>query len=169
MAEKAIDLDRLIYEGAIKLEITSGVPTWEVSPNIIHQETIDLIRASIEPAKGNKNSEKECGCFHYSDIHNRSKDGSLKRPDIAIFGEKPPKQDAITMIPQAIIEVVSPGYEYKDIALNPQFYLAQDTDDVVIVDPRSEAVTHYYASEVTNHRAPVMIDLQWGCRCTIPD
>lgn len=169
--QKTIDLDRLIYDGAIKLEITSGVPTWEASPNIIHQETIDLIRATIALYQGSENNEENegCGCFHYSDILIRFKDGSLKRPDIALFCTKPPRQEeAITMIPQAVIEVISPGYEYKDVSLNPQFYLAQDVEDVVIVDPRSGAVTHYRTTEVVNHHAPVTIDLQCGCRCTIP-
>ncbi|MFL5733895.1 MAG: Uma2 family endonuclease [Chloroflexia bacterium] len=67
-----------------------------------------------------------------------------------------------------LIEIISPGYEYKDLALNPQFYLAQDVLDVVIVDPRSKAVTHYRTSQVTSHVAPVTIDLQCGCTCTIP-
>ncbi len=163
---KAIDLDRLIYDGAIRLEITAGVPTWEASPNIIHQEIIDLIRASIEPMP---DSDVECGCFHFSDILIRFKDGSLKRPDIAIFCTKPPRQEeAQTMTPQAVIEVVSPGYEYKDLQINPQFYLAQGVEDVVIVDPRSGAVTHYRKAGVANHYALVAIELLCRCRCTIP-
>src|SRR5438105_6255736 len=117
------DLDQLINDGAIRLEITGGIPTWEAFPGLRHQETIDLIRASIKPRP---DSTTGCSCVHFSDILIRFKDGSLKGPDIAIFCKKPPSQDeALTIIPEAVIEIVSPGYEYKDLSLNPQFYLAQ--------------------------------------------
>ena len=161
------DLDRLIYDGAIKLEITGGVPTWEVAPSSRHQRAIDVIRASIKPAH---NSDKGCECAHLSDIYIRFLDGSLKRPDIAIFCTEPPDQDeALTVIPQAVVEVISPGYEYKDIALNPNFYLAQGVQDVVIVDPRSGVVTHYRTTQVSNLRAPVTLELLCGCVCVIPE
>ncbi|HEX9989425.1 MAG TPA: Uma2 family endonuclease [Chloroflexia bacterium] len=161
------DLDRLIYDGAIKLEITRGIPTWEAFPGIRHQETIDLIRASIKPQP---DSTTGCACAHYSDVLIRFQDGSLKRPDIAIFCARPPRQDeALTMIPQAVIEVVSPGYEYKDLSLNPQFYMAQGVLDVVIVDPRSGVVTHYRTTQVSNLRAPVTLELLCGCVCVIPE
>jgi Uma2 family endonuclease len=161
------DLDQLLREGAIRLEITSGIPTWEASPGSRHQRTIDRIRASIEPIE---DSDRECQCAHLSDVLIRFQDGSLKRPDIAIFCAEPPDQDeALTLIPQAVIEIISPGYEYKDLSLNPQFYLAQGLLDVVIVDPRSGVVTHYRTTQVDNHHAPVRLDLQCGCRCTIPE
>lgn len=161
-----IELEQLLGAGAIKLEITGGVPTWEVSPSIGHQRALTRIGASIEPLA---ESAKGCACVHYSDVYIRFKDGSLKRPDIAIFCEEPPNTyEALTVIPQAVIEVISPGYEFKDIALNPQFYLAQDVSDVVVVDPRSGIVTHYRTTGVSVLNAPVTIDLLCGCRCTIP-
>ncbi len=43
------DLDQLLREGAVHLEITGGIPTWEAFPGLRHQRTIDRIRASIEP------------------------------------------------------------------------------------------------------------------------
>ena len=165
VSTKIIDLDQLLREGAIQLEITGGVPTWEASPGSRHQRVIDRIRASIKPLPG---SDKGCECAHLSDVLISFKDGSLKRPDIAIFCTEPPEQDeALTAIPQAVIEIISPGYEYKDLALNPQFYLAQDIQDVVIVDPRSKAVTHYRTTDVVNYRAPITIELQCGCSCDI--
>src|SRR4051794_20244047 len=92
------DLDLLLREGAVKLEITGGVPTWEASPGSRHQWVIDRIRASIKPASDGKT---ECECAHLSDVLIRFKDGSLKRPDIAIFCSMPPIQDeALTVIPQ---------------------------------------------------------------------
>lgn len=169
LSPKIPDLDQLINDGAIRLEITGGIPTWEAFPGLRHQETIDLIRASIKPISDSTTSTTECSCIHFSDVLIRFKDGSLKRPDIAIFCTRPPRQDeALTMLPEAVIEVVSPGYEYKDLSLNPQFYLAQGLLDVVIVDPRSWVVTHYTTTQVTNYRAPIVLKLQCGCHCTVP-
>jgi Uma2 family endonuclease len=161
------DLDRLIYDGAIKLEITGGIPTWEVSPSSRHQRRVFRIQTSIKPLP---DSGKGCECAHLSDVYIRFPDGSLKRPDIAIFCVEPPDQDeALSVIPQAVIEVISPGYEYKDLSLNPQFYLAQGVLDVVIVDPRSGVITHYRTTQVSNLRAPITLELLCGCVCVIPE
>jgi len=160
------ELEQLLGASAIKLEITGGVPTWEVSPSIGHQRVLSRISSSIEALP---DSNKGCACAHYSDIYIRFKDGSLKRPDLAIFCEEPPNTyEALAVVPQAVIEVISPGYEFKDIALNPQFYLAQDVNDVIVVDPRSGTVTHYRTTGVSVLHSPVTIDLLCGCRCTIP-
>jgi Uma2 family endonuclease len=161
------DLDQLLREGAIRLEITAGVPTWEAFPGSRHQRVIDRVRASIEPIPEGDTAEA-CACAHLSDVLIRFQDGSLKRPDIAIFCEEPPEQDdALTVIPQAVVEIISPGYEYKDLTLNPQFYLAHGVRDVVIVDPRSGVVMHYRADQVAHYHQPVTIDFQCGCRCQI--
>ena len=53
-------------------------------------------------------------------------DGSLKRPDISIFCREPDEQDdAVTLVPEAVIEVVSKGYEAKDLQIAPDFYLSR--------------------------------------------
>jgi len=163
---KTPDLDQLLSEGAVKLEITAGIPTWEASPGSRHQRMVYRIQTSIGPSP---ESDVGCECAHLSDVNIRFKDGSIKRPDIAIFCEEPPDQDeALTLLPRAVVEVISPGYEYKDISLNPQFYLAQGLDDVLIVDPRAGVVTHYTITGVTTHHTPVTIDLQCGCQCMVP-
>ena len=162
----ATDLDELIHAGAVKLEITSGVPTWEAAPGTRHQRLLFRIQTSIRPLP---ESDTGCACAHLSDVYIRFPDGSLKRPDIAVFCAEPPDQDeALTMVPQAVIEIVSPGYEYKDLELNPRFYLAQGVGDVVIVDPLAPDVTHYRAGEVAHHRRPVTLSLLCGCTCSIP-
>jgi len=160
------DLDELIYYGAIKLEITAGIPTWEVAPGTRHQKIIYLIQQSIDRVRENN---KVCACVHYADVNIQFPDGSLKRPDIAIFCEEPPLQDeALTVLPKAVIEVINPGYEYKDVVLNPKFYLGQGLEDVVVVDSRTGGVTHYRATGVNTYNAPVTIELQCGCQCTVP-
>lgn len=160
------DLERLAYEGAVKLEITGGIPTWEAFPGIRHQAMVYLIQTSIAPLPDHAG---DCACAHYSDIDLRFPDGSIKRPDISIFCTRPPMTDeAVTIIPDAVVEVISPGYEYKDLELNPRFYLAQGVKDLVVVDPRSGVVTHYHAGDATSLQAPVTIELQCGCKCMVP-
>jgi Uma2 family endonuclease len=160
------DLDQLLREGAVKLEITAGIPTWELSPSSRHQWMVFQIQSSIGPSS---DSGEACECAHLSDVYIRFNDGSLKRPDIAIFCAPPPIQDeALTVIPQAVVEVISPDYEYKDVVLNPQFYLAQGVNDVLIVDPRAGLVTHYRTTGVTTGHAPITVELQCGCRCSVP-
>lgn len=163
---KLSDLDQLVREGAVRLEITGGIPTWEASPSSRHQLVIDRIRASIAPLT---DEDGRCECAHLSDVTIQFSDGSLKRPDIAIFCVEPPEQDeALTVIPQAVIEIISPGYEYKDIALNPHFYLSQGVEDVVVVEPRTGAVTHHQATAVASYHSPVRLELLSGCICLIP-
>lgn len=166
LTRNGLDLDQLLDARAVKLEITGGIPTWEASPSLRHQWMVRLVERSIRPSL---EAEGACACISVADVLIRFKDGSLKRPDISIFCALPPLQDeALAVVPQAIIEVISPGYEYKDVELNPQFYLAQGIDDVLIVDPRSGAVTHYRMAEANKYHAPVTIDLQCGCQCTVP-
>src|SRR5947207_13883260 len=94
---ETLDLDQLLREGAVKLEITGGVPTWEVSPSARHQRMVYRIQTSIKPLS---ESGTGCECAHLSDVSIRFADGSLKRPDIAIFCTQPPDQDeALTIIP----------------------------------------------------------------------
>ncbi|HET9464640.1 MAG TPA: Uma2 family endonuclease [Gemmatimonadales bacterium] len=160
-------IDQLLEGGAVKLEITRGIPTWEAFPGLRHQVAIDLIRASIKPVDRGGDSERECA--HFSDVLISFRDGSLKRPDIAIFCTRPPIQDeALTQVPAAVVEVISPGYEYKDLELNPQFYPAEGVEDVIIVDPRAGLVTHHNSSGATTEHAPVTLTLNCGCQCTVP-
>lgn len=162
-----IDVDQLLRDGMIRLEVTGGVPTWEASPGPRHQMSIDSIRTSIEPLPQRQSA---CDCTHLSDVSIRFPDGSYKRPDIAIFCDRLPIQDeALTVLPCAVIEIISPGYEHKDISLNPPFYLSQGLLDVVTVEPRTGEVKHYFGGRVAEYSAPVQLELQCGCRCAVPD
>ncbi|MEI7646281.1 MAG: Uma2 family endonuclease [Chloroflexales bacterium] len=99
----------------------------------------------------------------------RFPDGSLKRPDIAIFCTPPPMQDdALTLLPVAVIEIISLGYEYKDVTLNPPFYLGHQLQDVVVVDPHAQRVTHYTQTGVQTQPTPAALHLTCGCQCQIP-
>ncbi len=160
------DLEALLRIGAIKLERTAGIPTWEAQPGSRHQMVVDRIRASIAPRS---DDSQRCDCCHLADVAIRFPDGSLKRPDIAIFCTPPPVQDtALTVVPVAVIEVISLGYEYKDIVLNPPFYLGHGLRDVVVVDPHAQRVTHYTLTGVQTLVTPATLLLDCGCRCDIP-
>jgi Uma2 family endonuclease len=95
-------------------------------------------------------------------------DRSLKRPDVAIFCREPDEQeDAITLIPEAVIEVVSKGYEAKDLEIGPPFYLSRGVKDVIVFDPTSLLVLHARRDGTTRQVSPQVIDLECGCTVTV--
>ena len=167
-ADIAAELDRLTRQASsqIKLEITGGVHTWRLLPSLRHQKLIDRIRASIEPlAQGGEG----CGCYHLTDPSLLFPDGSFKRPDIAIFCTEPPDIDeAWEQVPEAVIEIVSPGYEEKDLSINPPWYLSMGVRDVLVVEPRAGELRHFrHGAPVATMRTPVAVELLCGCRCVI--
>lgn len=165
-APNSDELSELLRIGAIKLERTAGIPTWEAQPGSRHHMIVDRIRASIAPLADRSSA---CMCCHLADVVIRFPDGSLKRPDIAVFCEPPPAQDtALTVLPVAVIEVISAGYEYKDVVLNPPFYLGHGLRDVVIVDPHAQRVTHYTPTGAATCPSPTTLNLKCGCCCAIP-
>src|SRR4029453_15978225 len=101
---------------------------------------VDRIRATIKPQDAAR-----CACVHAADVYIQFPDGSLKRPDISIFCREPDdkeQEEAITLVPEAVIEVVSKGYEAKDLEIGPRFYLSQGVKDVVVFDPTTLLVLH---------------------------
>ena len=164
----ATDLDWLTQnaDGQIKLEITGGIRTWRLLPSIRHQKLIDRIRAGIGPLALHHDG---CGCYHVADVSLLFPDGSFKRPDISLFCVEPPDIDeSWEQVPEAVIEVVSLGYEEKDLSINPPWYLAQGVKDVLVVDPRDQTVRHFrHGAPPTLHRMPYEAALLCGCRCTV--
>jgi len=155
-------------ELGIRLEIVGGLPIWEPYPVYKHQKAIDRIRATIAPAAGTRGQTTACGCIHTADVYVNFPDGSLKRPDIAIFCREPAETDeAITLVPEAVIEVISKGYEAKDLEIGPRFYLSQGVKDVVVLDPDTLVVLHVRRDRATRLVSPVAIDLECGCHCVV--
>ncbi|PDV97974.1 Uma2 family endonuclease [Candidatus Chloroploca asiatica] len=153
----------------VRLEYVRGRMKWETSPASRHQKALQRIERSLRPIPGQAGG---CGCFALADtlIRFGDPDGSLKRPDLAIFCTEPPDSDeALTMIPAAVVEVLSVGYEEKDLGVDgAPFYLAYGVQDVLIVDPRTGVVYHDTPDHERHvHNAPVTIDLRCGCRVTI--
>lgn len=158
------DIQRLAYQG-VRLEITGGVPTWEAQPGALHNGVVDDIRQSLTR---HNPADAACGCHHIADTYIEFAPSLLRRPDIAIFCAKPPRPDgAISgLIPGAIIEVLSAGYEQKDrdaVAL----YLASGVQDVLLVDPRRRTLEWHRHAELRQLLAlPTTCELQMGC--TLP-
>ncbi len=150
-------------ELGIRLEVVSGLPIWEAHPVWKHQKAIDSIRATIAVRAG-----ASCACVHASDVYVQFQDGSLKRPDIAIFCREPDEaEDAILLVPEAVIEVVSKGYEAKDLEIGPPFYLSQGVKDVIIFDPTSLLVLHARRNKTVRLTSPQALSLECGCDVTV--
>jgi Uma2 family endonuclease len=156
-------------ELGIRLEIVAGLPIWEPHPLYRHQKAIDRIRATI--SKDTSSSDPQaarCECVNIADVYISFPDGSLKRPDISIFRQEPPEEDeAIKVVPEAVIEIVSKGYEAKDLEIGPHFYLSQGVKDVVVFDPYTLLVLHVRRDGTTRQVSPVDIVLECGCRCIV--
>lgn len=163
MESKFLRADEL----GIRLEIVAGLPIWEASPLYRHQKAIDRIRATIQRSASGPD-KNPCDCVHIADVYVSFPDGSLKRPDIAIFCTEPPEDDeAITLVPKAVIEIISKGYEAKDLEIGPHFYLSQGVKDVVVFDPYTLLVLHARRDRTTRQVSPVEITLECGCRCVV--
>jgi Uma2 family endonuclease len=155
-------------ELGIRLEIVAGLPIWEPHPLYRHQRAVDRIRTTIQRGSPSDPQARRCACVHISDVYVSFPDGSLKRPDIAIFCQEPTEEDeAIKLVPEAVIEIVSKGYEAKDLEIGPHFYLSQGVKDVIVFDPYTLLVLHVRRNEVTRQVSPVEITLECGCKCIV--
>jgi Uma2 family endonuclease len=156
----------LIADNAgVRLEIINGLPIWEALPNLTHQETIDRIRQTfIVSDKLNG----DCSCLHYADLHIKFPDGSDKRPDISIFCRRPAEtESAVTEVPEAVIEIISKGYEKKDLELGPPFYLSQGVEDVIVYNPYTGAIRHFDTAGARNYQSPTTLTMHCGCQVTL--
>ena len=77
------------------------------------------------------------------------------------------EEEAIKLVPEAVIEVISRGYEAKDLEIGPEFYLSQGVKDVVVFNPYTLVVLHVRRDEAVRHVSPVDLKLLCGCRCTV--
>jgi Uma2 family endonuclease len=148
----------------IRLEIVGGLPIWEASPVWRHQKAIDSIRATINPV----NHADACSCVHAADVYVKFPDGSFKRPDISIFCQEPNEDDeAVSLLPEAVIEVLSKGYESKDLDVGVKFYLSQGVKDIIVVNPMTKSILHFVHGEMKQLISPSPIILQCGCACVV--
>ena len=152
-------------ELGIRLEVVNGLAIWEAQPLYKHQKAVERIAQSIRPGP----DTLECHCVHALDVYVQFPNG-LKRPDISVFCREPTENEqeaALTLIPEAVIEVVSKGYEAKDLEVGPPFYLSQGVKDVLVFDPSTLLVLHVRHGHVERTIAPVEIRLHCGCLVTL--
>lgn len=152
-------------ELGIRLEVMNGLAIWEAMPLYGHQKQVERIARSIRVAEG----VTACQCVNAMDVYVQFPDG-LKRPDVSIFCREPTDeeaQSALTLIPEAVIEVVSKGYEAKDLQLAPNFYLSQGVKDVLVFDPATLLVLHATPERTERLVSPITRRLACGCEVTV--
>ena len=150
----------------IKLEIAGNLAIWEASPIYKHQKEVDRIRDSFKKVERDGNS---CECIDVADVYVQFPDDSLKRPDISIFCREPDEQEeAIKLVPEAVVEVISKNYEAKDLEISPPIYLANGVKDVVVFNPYTKEVVHFRdGGERREMTSPVEIEFECGCNCIV--
>ncbi len=157
-------LEERFPNAGVKLERVNGLTIWEAHPVVIHQEAVDRIRAKIRALHQDAGG---CGCYHYADLSMQFPDGSEKRPDISLFRQRPQQtEEAITVIPDAVIEIISKGYEAKDYLISLPFYLTQGVRDVVLFNPYTNEVLHC-RPDGTRHILASPVDLEFVCGCGV--
>lgn len=145
----------------VRLEIVAGLPIWEASPVYKHQKAVDRIRETIKAGRA-------CAYVHVADVYINFPDGSLKRPDVSIFRREPDEEEeAIKLISEAVIEVVSRGYEMKDTEVAQKFYLSQRVKDIIVFNPYTNEAIHTKTNETRKLSSPVEIEMMCGCRCEV--
>jgi Uma2 family endonuclease len=160
MEQRLLSADQL----GIRLELVNGLPIWEAQPLYRHQKAVENIAQSI-----GRKTPGACRCVHAIDVYIQFPNG-LKRPDISVFCREPSgeeQEQVLTLIPDAVIEVVSKGYEAKDLEIGPPFYLSQGVKDVIVFDPSTLLVLHVRQGSATRRISPVDIDLICGCSVTV--
>ncbi len=156
-----------LQESGIRIERVGGLTVWEAQPVFRHQAEVFRIQSSIRPI-GGSSTTGGCGCVHVADCAILFPDGSQKRPDISIFCRVPDETDsAVTLLPEAVIEVISKDYEAKEYLIGVTFYLQVGVKDVITLDPRTGEVRHYRPDTLTYHTSPIEIMLQCGCICQV--
>ncbi|GEM_PF-97397 len=151
-------------QAGVKLEYVNGISVWEAMPVYRHQrKTLDMQISLLDNAAPNG-----CGCHPIADVTILFPDGSYKRPDIAVYCTEPADQDrSVTELPEAVIEIISAGYEKKDTEVSLPFYLAQGIPDIVLFNPETNRVSHYHDGQIEECDSPVKLTFACGCRVTV--
>lgn len=138
------------------------------APVLKHQKTVDIIRRTIHRTPEAGNNGSGCDCHHFADLNLRFPDGSQKRSDISIFCREPDEHEtSVTLLPEAVIEIISRGYEAKDMLSSIPFYVSQGVKDVIVFDPYTNRITHVRGIQRTEHESAIEINLLCGCTCTV--
>lgn len=161
---KLARLYALEEELGLRFELTDGGLTWETMPGSLHQRLVFDIQTSLRPAG---TVVPGCECRQVADVDIVFPDGTVKRPDISVWCAWPKELEGfVHEIPEAVVEIVSPGYEAKDLVHGPPLYLRNGVKDVVVLDRANGATHHFRAGEHRVVPSPSAFDLACGCRIT---
>ena len=147
-------------ENGVRLEMIGEQPFWEFQPNYDHQRRILRITKSVRP---DPQGDTGCGCFEALDVGIRFPDDSLRRPDLSIFCREPELRELITLIPEAVVDVVSQRSREKDLVLSPPFYLEMGVKDVLVFDPFTDEVHHFRRDGNQRFKPGRTLHLECGC------
>ncbi len=152
-------------EIGLRLEMTESGFTWEAWPGQRHQEILMEVVMSIQSKEGRPGG---CQCHRVQDVAIRFPDGLVKRPDISIFCARPPEDEGfIHQVPEAVVEITSPGYETKDLVDGPSIYLRNGVRDVLTLDRRTGVVHHWTRTQYRTFPSPTELVLESSCRLTV--
>jgi hypothetical protein len=166
-----LDYPRLIEAAqklGLRLEFVDGVGVWEHAPVPLHQAAVQQILGSITRGPWTRPPwSAGCACYALPDVDIDFPDGSRKRPDISIWSREPDELDtAVTLVPVAVVEVVSKGHEKKDV-VGAEFYLRSGVQDVLVFNPYTRTVRHYVEGSSALYDAPATLNnLRCGCEVT---
>ena len=152
-------------EIGLKFELTDGGITWEAYPGVDHQEIVFNVQTSLERLRA---VERGCECYQGADVDLALPDGTVKRPDVSVWCRKPQEREGfVREVPEAVVEIVSPGYEAKDLVHGPPIYLRNGVKDVVVFDRAKNEVHHWGPQGHRVVSSPTTFDLACGCRVTV--
>ncbi|RYG15124.1 Uma2 family endonuclease [bacterium] len=165
--EEFMGVAQAAHDIGLKIEIAGGLPIFELAPSIVHQGDLFEIAKSIR--KGPRAETSGCACYVASDVLIRFPDGSYRRPDLSIFCSRPPRvRTAVTQVPTAVVEALSPSSIVKDVHLSPSWYLSQGVKDVFLYDPEGLTVAHIREGGEERHGVPTELETETGCLVGFP-
>lgn len=147
-------------ENGVVLEVVAGQPFWEFQPNFDHQDRVAQMWSGV---RRDPESGSDCGCVRAMDVGIAFPDGSIRRPDLSIFCRVPERRELITLIPEAVVEIVSQRSRDKDLKLSPPWYLEMGVKDVLVYDPFTDDVHHFRQDGAQRFKPGRTVRLECGC------
>ena len=82
---------------------------------------------------------------------------------------EPDEQDTeTTLVPEAVVEIISKDYAAKDLVIGVPFYQRVGIPDIIVFDPETDLVRHWRnGGNEKSYPSPVTIDLLCGCSVTV--
>lgn len=152
-------------ESGVSLHQIGQQPIWDLLPSSLHQGVMMDVVYSVRRSEG---LSDDCGCHTLVETYVRLPDGSLRRPDVLIYCQKPPRtRTALTVVPEAVVEILSPNGTFKDLQIGPPNYLSNGVKDVLVVDPETEIATHFRRDGTALRRRGDLVILECGCELTL--